>query len=155
MKEKSKSLIEKPLIKIRWVDRENYESLEDALYVRKEVFVKEQNVPEAEEYDEIDLKAYHIIAYINKIPVATGRLFKEQDTWFIGRICVLKEYRKNRIGKLIIKALSEKALNLRATELHLHAQTHAMDFYKKFGFKAYGNTFSEAGIKHILMLKTF
>ena len=112
MKEKSKSLIEKPLIKIRWVDRENYESLEDALYVRKEVFVKEQNVPEAEEYDEFDLKAYHIIAYINKIPVATGRLFKEQDTWFIGRICVLKEYRKNRIGKLIIKALSEKALNL-------------------------------------------
>lgn len=40
MKAKSKSLIEKPLIKIRWVDRENYESLEDALYVRKEVFVK-------------------------------------------------------------------------------------------------------------------
>jgi len=121
--------------------------------VRKEVFVKEQKVPEAEEYDEIDLKAYHIIAYVDNVPVATGRLFTEQNTWFVGRICVLKEYRKKRIGKLIIECLLEKALILGATELHLHAQTHALNFYKKFGFRAYGNTFSEAGIEHISMLK--
>lgn len=141
------------LIDIRWVSRENYKDLKDALYVRKEVFVKEQKVPEIEEYDEIDLKACHIIVYINEVPVATGRLFKEQKTWFIGRICVLKEYRKNRIGKLIIEGLFEKALILGATELHLHAQTHALNFYKKFGFRAYGNTFSEAGIEHISMFK--
>jgi len=155
MKEKSKSLIKKPLIKIKWVDRGNYESLEDALYVRKEVFVKEQNVPEVEEYDKIDFEAYHIITYIDKTPFGTGRLFKEQETWFVGRICVLKEYRDNRIGKLIIEKLLEKSCELGACEVHIHAQTHAMVFYKKLGFRAYGNTFFEAGIEHISMLKVF
>ncbi|MDQ1254577.1 MAG: hypothetical protein QG646_3847 [Euryarchaeota archaeon] len=40
-----------------------------------------------------------------------------------------------------------------AEEVQVHAQTHAMDFYRKSGFVVYGATFLEAGIEHISMLK--
>jgi len=119
-----------PLLNIKLIDAKSSQDLEDAFHVRREVFIKEQNVPDEEEFDRADLRSHHVIVYSNTRPVATGRLFKDGETWLIGRISVLKEYR----GKL-------------------HAQTHAVSFYEKFGFVAYGKTFLETNIEHISMVK--
>lgn len=47
-------------VTIKWINSKNSEDLQDALYIRREVFVKEQKVPEIEEYDLFDLKSHHI-----------------------------------------------------------------------------------------------
>ena len=142
-----------PSLRIKWTDVKNPDELEAAFYVRREVFIKEQNVPEAEELDEADLSSHHVVVYANARPVATGRLFNDGKIWLIGRISVLKEYRGKQLGKLVVEKLLEKAVELVAGEVHIHAQTHAVSFYEKFGFVAYGETFLEAQIKHISMVK--
>lgn len=46
--------------------------LETAFHIRKEVFVKEQNVPLEDEFDmfdEIGEKCKHILVYYNNLPV--------------------------------------------------------------------------------------
>jgi predicted GNAT family N-acyltransferase len=37
----------------------------------------------------------------------------------------------------------------------LSAQTHAMPFYARFGFRAEGNIYQDAGIPHLAMSFTF
>ena len=85
--------------------------------------------------------------------VSTGRLFKDGETWLIGRISVRKEYMGKQLGKLVVEKLLEKAVEMGAGEIHIHAQTHAVSFYENFGFVAYGDTFLEANIEHISMVK--
>jgi predicted GNAT family N-acyltransferase len=140
---------------IKWIDAKNPETLEDAFCVRREVFIKEQNVPEEEEIDAADFVSWHFVVYDNSKPVATGRIFKDGDIWLIGRIAVLKEHRGKRFGKLVVEKLLEKAVELQAGEVHVHAQTYAAGFYEKLGFVAYGETFMEANIEHIAMVKNF
>ncbi len=138
---------------IKWI-RGNLD-LEDPYYVRREVFIKEQNVPEEEEIDDSDAVSWHVVVYENSKPVATGRIFMDGESWLIGRIAVLKEYRGKQFGKLVVEKLLERASKLQAGEVHVHAQTYAAGFYEKLGFVAYGETFMEADIEHIGMLKKF
>ncbi|MCQ1536849.1 GNAT family N-acetyltransferase [Methanosarcina sp. KYL-1] len=142
-----------PLLRVRWTDGNCAEALEDAYQVRREVFIKEQEVPEEEEIDEADLSSHHVIVYENTRPIATGRLVRDEETWLMGRISVLKEYRGKQVGKLVVEKLLEKAAELKAGEVHIHAQTHAVGFYGKLGFVSYGDTFPESGIEHICMKK--
>lgn len=66
---------------------------------------------------------------------------------------VLKEYREKHAGKLVVEKLMERTAELDAGDIYIHAQTHAVSFYEKFGFVAYGDTFLEANIEHISMIK--
>ena len=142
-----------PSLNIKLIDAKSSPDLEDAFHVRREVFVKEQNVPEEEEFDRADLRSRHVVVYANARPVATGRLFKDGETWLIGRISVLKECRGKQIGKLVVDKLLETAVKMGVGEVYIHAQTHAVSFYEKFGFVAYGETFLETNIEHISMVK--
>jgi predicted GNAT family N-acyltransferase len=140
-------------LEIKWIDAKKDKNLKDAFCVRREVFIKEQNVPEEEEFDEADLKSHHTVVYTDGRPVATGRLLKAGESWLIGRISVLKEFRGKHLGKLIVENLLKRAAETEEADVHIHAQTHSVSFYKKFGFVAYGEAFLEAGIEHISMVK--
>ncbi len=135
---------------IRWL--EGNEDLTEAYNIRLKVFVEEQDVPIEEEIDEIDMIAQHIIVYKNSIPVGTGRVFQQKDKFYLGRIAVLKTYRGQNIGDFMVRKLMEKAFEMGAHEVHIHAQITVEEFYKKQGFKPYGKEYYEAGIKHINML---
>jgi predicted GNAT family N-acyltransferase len=140
-------------LNIKWIDAKKDKDLEDAYQVRREVFILEQKVPEEEKIDEADLRSHHVVVYAADSPVATGRLFNDGKNWLIGRISVLKEFRGKHAGKLVVEKLLEKAAESGAKEVHVYAQTHAIDFYRKSGFVDYGDTFQEAGIKHLSMMK--
>src|SRR5262249_44319248 len=47
--------------------------------------------------------------------------------------------------------LLEQARELGYPAVELHAQSHAIPFYEKFGFAAYGDAFDECGILHRMM----
>jgi predicted GNAT family N-acyltransferase len=116
--------------------------------VRREVFVREQGIPESDEWDDEDATSVHILATLNREPVGTGRLNRAGK---IGRIAVLPGLRGRGIGSLILDRLLEEARRLGIREPCLHAQVQAMPFYERLGFERKGEVFDEAGIPHVRM----
>ena len=116
--------------------------------IRTEVFIKEQRVTEELEWDDHDNSALHCLALINDKAVATGRL---QTDGQIGRMAVLKPYRRTGIGSKVLLFLINAATAENKERIFLHAQKQAVEFYKKFNFIQDGNEFMEAGIPHYLM----
>ncbi len=140
-------------MQIKWI--KGSEEFNDACEVRINVFVLEQSIDENLEFDEYDSIALHLVIYNNRTPVATGRIFEHSGKFTIGRICVVKEYRNMHLGSLLMEKLIEKAITMGAKELHLSSQVYATSFYRKFCFEEYGDTYDDAGIEHIAMLRKF
>ena len=113
--------------------------------IREEVFIREQNVPIEEEWDGRDEGSRHFLAEVNGKPVGTTRLL---TTGQIGRMAVLQNVRGMGIGRLLLDAAVTAARQGDHPEIFLEAQTHAIEFYRKAGFRANGPTFMDAGIPH-------
>ena len=118
--------------------------------VRTDVFVIEQKVPIELEMDGIDPDCRHVVAIrTTGEAVGTARLL---DSGQIGRIAVLKPWRGRGIGNRMVRALIDSARLEGRRHVHLHAQTHAIAFYEKLGFRDIGEPpFDDAGIPHIRM----
>lgn len=84
------------------------EQLRDAFSVRKQVFVKEQQVSAEEEYDEFEETSIHVVIYDNDVPVGAGRFRTIDGIGKMERICVLASHRKG-IGKIVMDALEAYA----------------------------------------------
>ena len=128
----------------------NKKELDQIIEIRKQVFVKEQDVPLDLEVDGLDPEAEHIIAYYNGKPIGCARI-RTNDYCKLERIAILKEYRNRGFGKKLTKYLVNYCKSKNFNEISLHSQTYVSDFYKKLGFKERGKTFFEAGIEHIEM----
>lgn len=114
--------------------------------VRRAVFIVEQGVPEDEEWDAADPTCRHVLALGPKRDaVGTGRL---EPTGKIGRVAVLQQYRGGGVGGAIVSHLVNLATGLGLTRVYLHAQTTALGFYERLGFRAEGPEFDEVGIPH-------
>lgn len=132
------------------------EDLRTAFAIREQVFVKEQDVPLEDEFDQFDTLdglCEHVLVQYNEQPVGTGRIRFINGVGKLERICILEPYRKFGLGKIIIKALEKIAEERGASQVKLHGQTQAEGFYKKLGFTTSSAIFMEDGIPHILMLK--
>lgn len=119
-----------------------------ALAIRERVFVREQGVPVELEQDAEDQRCLHALAELAGQTVATGRLTTDGH---IGRVAVLREARGRGIGGQILEALVAEARRRGLTEALLNAQLHALPFYERHGFVAYGPVFDDAGIPHRAM----
>jgi len=117
--------------------------------VRRAVFIEEQHVPEELEWDDSDEHAYHVLATsTDGEAIGTGRLKLDGQ---IGRMAVAREWRRRGVGSAILEALVGLARKEGCSVLRLHAQTHAIPFYARYGFAAVGGEFDEAGIPHRMM----
>ena len=115
-------------------------------FIRETVFIAEQNVPVELEWDEYDEKATHLLVTDSAgNPVATSRMI---NTGHIGRMAVLKTYRKHGIGTAMLKTLVEIAQNQGLNKVKLSAQVDAIPFYEKSNFIATGDIYMDANIPH-------
>ncbi|CAM3491460.1 GNAT family N-acetyltransferase [Paenibacillus lupini] len=133
------------------------EDLKAAFDIRVKVFVEEQGVPleeELDEFDTLDGRCEHVLVHYNEQPVGTGRLRIHEGLGKLERICILEPYRKFGLGKTIIKALEDIALETGVSNVKLHGQTQAEGFYLKLGYQTSSEVFMEDGIPHILMTKS-
>jgi len=122
--------------------------------IRYTVFVEEQKVPAEIEQDELDVVSVHAIARDSSgNVVGTGRLILQEPMPRLGRMAVLKPWRRAGIGAAMLETLCDAARQRGFTEVTLHAQTHATPFYFKHGFLSHGPEFAEAGIPHQEMRK--
>jgi predicted GNAT family N-acyltransferase len=129
--------------------------LEECFRLREEVFIIEQSVPVDMERDEHDATALHFLALIDAKPVGTARVvLKDNGTVAkIGRVAVRRSTRGIGIGKRLIAAIEETPALEGVDHFILEAQTHALQFYARMGYQAYGEEFMDAGIPHFRMKK--
>lgn len=134
------------------VERVAWQAAAQALSeVRRRVFIEEQKVPEALEWDEWDAGSVHVLARgPDDAPIGTGRLLPDGH---IGRMAVLPQWRRQGVGSAILRELLQVARERGDLEVRLNAQTQALPFYARFGFVAKGPEFLDAGIAHRVMLR--
>ena len=125
--------------------------------LRIEIFVKEQGVPEENEFDSFDLEVPHLVIFLDGEAVATGRfILYGENTVKIGRIAVKKEKRGLHLGEKIVLELLRKAKEDGAKTVRVGAQTHAVGFYEKCGFSLVGTPeYLEENIPHYDMILHF
>ncbi|MFD3628032.1 GNAT family N-acetyltransferase [Streptomyces sp. NPDC058698] len=130
--------------------------------VRKDVFVAEQGVPEDIEYDTHDAGAVHVLAVAEDgTPLGTARLLHgaaaaaknggDPAVGSLGRLAVTREARGLGVGAALVRAIEGAARDQGLAAVDLHAQTHALGFYERLGYEAYGPEFPDAGMPHRAM----
>lgn len=134
------------------------EAMQEALDVRRAVFIVEQRVPEELEIDEHDVDpttnttAVHVLVRVDGRAVATGRLLLDRHAGdpnvHIGRVAVRAEERGKGRGRAVMKALHAEARARGLDGITLGAQFHAIGFYEGLGYVARGDVFLDAGIEH-------
>jgi predicted GNAT family N-acyltransferase len=143
-----RKIINHPVESASWSAKEN-----SIRQIRTEVFIREQCIPEDEEFDEADLTAVHVLV---RNPageaVGTARLIENRK---IGRVAVLKPWRGRGAGAAMIRHLMQVAREKGATCIELDAQTYAIPFYERLGYLTQGDEFMDAGIPHKKMIFTF
>jgi len=118
--------------------------------VRHEVFVNEQGVPQALEFDGLDPTALHWLATGSAgEPVATLRMLPSGQ---IGRMAVCKPWRGHGIGSHLLDCALEAATRHGWREVWLNAQNDRIGFYARHEFFVISDTFEDAGIPHRRML---
>lgn len=150
--------------------------------IRRQVFVDEQRVDPALEFDGLDEGSDHFLAWMgegsDRVAVGTARLrplgtsFEADASASPGkptesaispadrcvakgeRVAVLGEYRGQSIGRAIMKALEDRARFRGISRIVLYAQVAALPFYEDLGYRARGPIFIEAEIEHREMNKS-
>lgn len=127
----------------------------EAVKIRETVFVEEQGF--RNEFDEIDQYAQHIVAYDRGEPIAACRFFgrdlEQKEEYIIGRIAVLKQYRGQNIGSLLLEAAEHEICRMGGKRVVLHAQVRAHKFYQKSGYREYGEIDFDEDCPHVWMRK--
>jgi predicted GNAT family N-acyltransferase len=119
--------------------------------IRRTVFVEEQKVPEALEWDGVDADCRHVIAEnAAGTPLGCARLLPDGH---IGRVAVLASARRQGIGGALLARMVALAAELGHPRVVVNAQTHALAFYERHGFVAFGPEFDDAGIAHQAMAR--
>ena len=123
--------------------------------IRQQVFVVEQGIDPALEWTGDADQFRSILAFdADQNPIGTGRVKVAAATATIGRMAVLKDWRRAGVGTAILSRLIEIGKADGADKFELSAQVSAIDFYQKLGFIASGDVYLDADIKHRKMTLT-
>lgn len=124
-----------------------------AKQIRVTVFMQEQGF--TEEFDALDGIATHLVLFDEQEPVATCRIWLDEDGYHVGRLAVVKEKRGTGLGALMLAAAETHVRALGGHSISLHAQCRAEQFYRKCGYTPYGEIDYDEGVEHVHMRKIF
>jgi predicted GNAT family N-acyltransferase len=117
--------------------------------LREVVFIAEQSVPVAIEWDDEDATAIHLLALdATQTPVACARILPRGR---IGRMAVLNSHRGSGIGMALLQQALKVCHEMGMQQVSLSAQTHAIQFYERAGFKVTSEAYIDANIWHVEM----
>ncbi len=119
--------------------------------LRQTVFVEEQGFKE--EFDDLDARCEHLLALEGNMPVATARLYREGESYHVGRICVCREKRGSGLGRMLLNEVEIHCVQKGGNRLVLGAQTRAEGFYSACGYKRFGSEYYEEYCPHVMMEK--
>lgn len=124
--------------------------------LRRQVFIEEQGIPEALEWDLQDARSVHAVMR-NRLGqvVATARLLPAdaEGAAHIGRVAVHRVLRGEGHGQALMATLEQQARARGDRAVVLSAQRSAERFYGRQGYTQQGEAFTEAGLAHVQMRK--
>lgn len=127
---------------------------EDALALRRRVFIEEQGVPPEIEHDDLDAIALHLVLYAGPSPLACLRFLPEEEGQArLTRFAVHPDHRRQGHGRRLLEAGERQLRALGIASIQLHAQVHAIAFYESMDYEVLGEPYDEAGIPHQSMRK--
>jgi len=133
-----------------WIDEWQSDPLLISLInLRRTVFVMEQLCPIEDEPDANDPNALHVCAVVDGSVIGCARILTaDQSVAKIGRVAVSRDARKAGVGASVMRAAIEHIHTLGYRKVYLESQTHAIPFYERLGFVAYGPEFDDCNILH-------
>jgi len=129
---------------------ETSEEAQWCLFIRRQVFIIGQNIPESIEMDDHKIDAIYYLATLAGKPVGTARYRKSSDGIKLERFAVLESARKLGVGSALVDFVLKDLKDEKT--IYLNAQESVITFYKKLGFDSVGNIFYEAEIPHQKMV---
>lgn len=125
--------------------------------IRYQTFVEQMNIDFKADFDGSDNECVNFILYLDDKAVGTIRFHIEPNNVYrLGRFAVLKEYRKNGLGSILLKyAENYIKENMPVSKIYFHGMAYLKDYYIKMGYEIIGNEFLEENIPHIRFQKTF
>ncbi len=126
---------------------------EEALIIRKKVFVEEQGF--IDEFDDTDKVSKHLLVYEEDKAIATCRIFfdEEKGSYMVGRLAVIKEFRGKNIGSKVLKRAEDIIRRDGGKSVILSSQEEVVNFYEKQGYSKEGDLYLDEGCPHILVKK--
>jgi predicted GNAT family N-acyltransferase len=120
--------------------------------VRRAVFIEEQGIPEAEEWDEADETCLHVLVEDDSGPLGTARLIARGPLAKIGRVAVMPQARGTGLGRKLMAHMLDEARRAGFTQAMLESQVGVIGFYEGLGFVAEGPEYDDgSGILHRVM----
>lgn len=132
------------------------EELYQILKIRQEVFIVEQTCYylDADGYDQ---QAVHIWAEKEGEILAYSRVFEPGIKYkeaSIGRVLTNPNYRKNNLGKILIRfSINTIEARFHTQLIRISAQDYLLRFYSAFGFQDTGKKYLEDDIPHTEMVR--
>lgn len=125
----------------------------DERMIRVEVFEREQGFKN--EFDERDKTSVHIVMYDGAVPVGCCRYYEsdEDGEFYIGRVAVIKPYRKHHLGGRLLEAAESRIKTDGGTKISVSAQVRVSDFYERYGYTPIGEVYFDEYCEHIHMEK--
>ena len=125
------------------------EELYGILRVRSEVFVTGQKCLYVDP-DGRDFGSVQVFASKGERIIGCLRIYgKEAGVVQIGRVAVIESLRGTGIGRMMMRqAISYVTEHSTDEKIYLEAQTYAIGFYEKLGFKVISDEFLDEGIPH-------
>jgi len=129
---------------------ENDALLKESYKIRHTVFVLEQNVDKAIEYDGLDAESTHYLVFVNQKPAVTMRWRETPKGIKLERLATLKEFRGKALASLLLRFVMSEVLPSKQ-RIYMHSQINVVNYYEFHGFKRVGEKFVEAEIEHFEM----
>ncbi len=129
-----------------------------AVQLRYDLFYHEHNISLESIFEPREKQDLHLVITTNSENrvLAYGRLGRNSlDEFQIYQMVVVPECQGKGLGKRILQALIEQALELGARRLILNARVTKVKFYQMLGFESVGEVFASSmtGVPHIKMQK--
>lgn len=126
--------------------------LYEILKSRAEIFLLEQRIV-CQDLDDVDYKSLHCFLFDKGRVAAYLRAFpndEKKDEATVGRVLSL-QHKKGLGTELVNRSINEIRSHFSCEKIMVHAQTHAIGFYERFGFKVVSEEFMEEGVPHVTM----
>jgi predicted GNAT family N-acyltransferase len=144
---------------VKWAIEED--EVRAAFDIRRDVFVGEQGYTEAQEFDEAESVALHVVAQL--VPgcattpgaarhLGAARLLldssEDPPVAYVSRLSVRKLAREMCLGRAIVEFILDGARDMGIVKARAGAQKTALEFWERLGFEPTGEEYMDFHVPH-------
>ena len=120
--------------------------------MRKKLFGDELGYQEYT--DELECDSWHIVGYEEIRQMGIGRMTEvDSETYHVSYVALEKDYRRQMVGDLVMRALADKAERLGAKYMTADVPVSLKAFFEFENYEVYGEEFIKNNEPHIPMKK--